>query len=154
MESKTTGVNNRFAFSEDDAKEVLEESCAGGICSLGSKPESGTGDVMGKVISAKPMFVKTPIRTLPRQADAKEIYSYIKNNSLQTVAKETAMKEIKERFANSDRDIEKIFEDAILSSKSTDVDFSYGYATDPVRDIEINEKINEGYDQLKKLGIV
>jgi len=120
---------------------------------LNAAPGSNVG-ITGKVVSAKPMFVKTPIRTLPRVADAKEIYTYIKQNNLHTGPREASLSEIKNHFSNSERDIEKIYEDSVLSIKATEVDNSYGYATDPSRSVDLDAKINEGYEQLKKLGIV
>lgn len=153
MEAETATVSNSYHFSETDAADILEEGCAGGVCSLSNKPE-GTGDAIGKVISAAPILVKTPIRTIRKTGDVKEIYSYIRDNKLDTVPREAAMKDIKDKFANGDRDIEKIYEDAIMSSKSVEVDASYGYQAPVTRSVDVMDQLNEGYEELVKLGIV
>jgi hypothetical protein len=158
----TSIIEDTRAVWEQMEKELIKEDCNGGVCNLASPMSvQNTTSGLGTVMSAMPVFVKTPIRTLSAEATDKDIYAYIKNNNLHTVARETALGHIKGNFVNTEVDVEKIYEDAVASMKYDDaadaineVDNSYGYKTKSTRSVDIDRSLNEGYDRLKDLGIV
>lgn len=158
----TSIIEDTRATWEDMEKEFIKEGCAGGVCSIGSPlAVQNTTSGIGTVMSAMPVFTKTPIRTIPAEVSDKDIYAYIKNNNLHTVAREAALGQVKGNFLNSESDVEKIYEDAVASLKYearedtiNEVDASYGYKTESNRTVEIDRSLNEGYDRLKELGIV
>lgn len=158
----TSIIEDTRTVWESMEKEMINEGCAGGVCTIGSplSVQNATSG-LGSVASAMPMFTKTPIRTIPHVASDKEIYAYIKNNSLHTIARETALGQIKGNFMNTESDVEKIYEDAVASSKFdgredaiNEVDSSYEYETQSNRSVDVQTSINEGYEKLKELGIL
>jgi hypothetical protein len=142
-------------------KELLNESCAGGSCSIGGPMTAlNSTSGIGNVTSVKPMFVRTPLRNLSQEISPNDIYAYIKNNSLHMSPRETAIGHVMSNFQNPSVDVAKIFDDAVLSLKHgqteqmNEVDSSYGYQTTSTRGIDVDRCINEGYEELRKQGLV
>jgi hypothetical protein len=107
------------------------------------------------------MFIRTPIRSLNKEVSPNDIYAYIKNNSLHKSPRETSIGHIMSNFQNPSIDVAKIYDDAVVSlkvgsscSQINEVDTSYGFKAESTRDIDVERNLNEGYDALKKLGIV
>jgi hypothetical protein len=149
------------AVWESMEKELLNESCAGGSCSIGGPMTAlNSTSGIGNVTSVKPMFVRTPLRNLSQEISPNDIYAYIKNNSLHMSPRETAIGHVMSNFQNPSVDVAKIFDDAVLSLKHgqteqmNEVDSSYGYQTTSTRGIDVDRCINEGYEELRKQGLV
>jgi hypothetical protein len=150
------------AVWESMEKEILTEGCAGGVCSIGGPMTAlNSTSGIGNVTSASAMFIRTPLRSLSKEISPDDIYAYIKNNSLHMSPRETAIGHVMSNFQNPSVDVAKIYDDAVLSLKAgsscsqlNEVDSSYGYKTESTRDIDVENSLNEGYDALKKLGIV
>ena len=149
------------AVWESMEKELLNEGCAGGSCSIGGPMTAlNSTSGIGNVTSAKPMFVRTPLRNLSQDISPNDVYAYIKNNSLHMSPREAAIGHVMSNFQNPNVDVSKIFDDAVLSLKHgqteqmNEVDSSYGYKTTSTRGIDVDRCINEGYEELRKQGLV
>jgi hypothetical protein len=149
------------AVWESMEKEIMNESCAGGVCSIGGPMTAlNSTSGIGNVTSAKPMFVRTPLRNLSQDISPNDVYAYIKNNSLHMSPREAAIGHVMSNFQNPGVDVAKIFDDAVLSLKHgqteqmNEVDSSYGYQTTSTRGIDVDRCINEGYEELRKQGLV
>jgi hypothetical protein len=143
-------------------KDMVNEGCAGGVCSIGGPMTAlNSTSGIGNVASAGSMFIRTPIRTISKEIAPNDIYAYIKNNNLHNSPRGAAISHVMSNFMNPNVDIDKIYDDAVLSLNASndyeslnEVDSSYKYVTTSTRSIDVEQTINDGYDALKKLGIV
>jgi hypothetical protein len=159
----TTILEDTRQVWEEMEKSMVNEGCAGGVCTIGgpmhvTNNTSGIGNVSSVVSS----FIATPIRQISHAASDKEIYTYIKMNNLHNSPRQTAISHLLGNFQNAESNVEKILDDAIMSLKYDDsnpesineVDKSYGFKTQCSRGINIQQQLEEGYEALKKQGIV
>jgi hypothetical protein len=158
---RTTSIieDARADWEELEKSLLLNEGCAGGVCSIAGplSPLNVTSGI-GGVVSASAMFTKTPIRNLNVSISPNSVYAYIKNNNLHNSPRQDAINHVLSNFQDPNLDVEKIFDDAVSSEKNTqelnEVDSSYSYETKITRGVDVERILNEGYDSLKKLGIV
>jgi ribosomal protein S13 len=151
------------AVWEEMEKSMVTEGCAGGVCTIGG-PMHVTNNTagIGNVSSMVSSFIATPICSISRKASDKDVYSYIKMNNLHTTPRQTAISHLLGNFQNTESSIEKIYDDAVMSLKYDDsnpesineVDQSYGFKTQCTRGVDVQQRLAEGYEELKKLGIV
>jgi hypothetical protein len=143
------------AIWEEMEKEMLNEGCAGGVCTLaGPMHPTNTTLGIGSVVSVGSMFTKTPIHTFKTETNPNDVYAYIKNNNLHVSPYQASLSHLMSNFGDSNLDIQKIYDDAVSSIQLNEVDSSYEYKSVGDTAVEVDELLNEGYDQLKKLGIV
>lgn len=144
-----------------ELEKKFEEGCVGGVCSMNPmSPQNNTSGIGASatnstVISMSPIAFKTPIRSYT----ANDIYAYIKNNDLHNAPRQQAIGNVLSNFQDRNLDIDKIYEDAVLSNRYSsdqinEVDACYGYKQDTKNEFELRQQLNEGYAELKRKGIV